>query len=180
MKVQIEEQIVKETEDLEKLKKQGGKRLQIEESDSSEDEDIEEKLTNIVLNAEEKPTSIEVKDTITGKKTSIKISEVDSEDCEETDDEETSQSIEKQPAAEPTKPEPKSEDVNFSEKIAPVPVESVKIELPKNILDFKDKANTQFASGQYSDALEFYSFAIDALRSEKTGRFIFYLFQKKN
>lgn len=68
------------------------------------------------------------------------------------------------------KPEQKTEDVNFTEKIAPV--ESVTIELPKSIIDFKDKANTQFANGQYSDAFEFYSFAIDALKSEKTSNFI--------
>ena len=45
---------------------------------------------------------------------------------------------------------------------------SVVIELPKTITDFKDKANTQYASGQYAEALEFYSFAIDTLKQERT------------
>lgn len=197
MKSDIDKAWKHDQEEKEKIKSKGGNRVMIEESDSGEDddEDVEEKLENIILNGKEKPTSIEVKDKTTGKKTSIKISEVDSEDCEETEDEEEKaksdennnqlaqakkelneiESLAKQlEELESKKLEAQSEVEELSAKIEPVKAKVeetpvVLIELPKNVTDFKDKANTQYASGQYADALEFYTFAIDALKQEKTN-----------
>ena len=71
---QINEKLQTLIHDQAKVKSMGGKRLQIEESDESdEEEDVEEKLENIILNNAEKPASIQVKDKFTGQKTSIKM-----------------------------------------------------------------------------------------------------------
>ncbi len=162
LQAQISAVMQKAGEEEARVKSLGGKRLQIEESDT-DDEDVEEKLENILLNSKsEKPASIQVKDKVTGQKTSIKITEVESEDCEETDDEEIETKV--------------TVDDNVKAPVEPVVEkvrEEVKIELPKRVVDFKDKANAQYASGQYSDALEFYTFAVDALTAEKTSRHFF-------
>lgn len=156
----------------------GGRRLQIEES-SDEDEDVEEKLENIILNntSDDKPSSIQVKDKLTGQKTSIKISEVESEDCEDTDEEEKeAEQVAKKVAVNDTynnvieAPIVKAESTESVDFPAPV-METVQIELPQNIIGYKDKANSEYASGQYADALEFYTFAIDALKVEKTSKY---------
>jgi len=144
-----------------KVKAMGGKRLQIEESDTDE-EDVEEKLENIILNSKsERPDSIQVKDKVSGQKTSIKISEVESEEYDdETDDEEKKVNEDPQPQVR-----------QVIEPVVQPVVEQVKIELPQRIVEFKDKANLSYANGQYSDALEFYTFAIDALKSEKNSKY---------
>ena len=165
LKGQIEQLLKKELEEKERIKSLGGNRLKIEESDSSD----EEEMPHIQMNESSKLNGHA--DTAASKKTSIKISEVESEDCEDSEEETeneaakpvVNQVIEEKPATTEQKPiEAESKPIH----------QIIKLELPEVVITMKDKANTQFASGQYSDAMLFYTKAIEHLILMQPSKYI--------
>ena len=155
LKGQIEQLLKKELEEKERIKSLGGNRLKIEESDSSD----EDEMPNIQMTDSGKLNGHA--DAAAGKKTSIKISEVESEDCEDSE-EETENDAAKPVANQIIEEKPAAEQKPIEAALKPIH-QTIKLELPEVVLSIKDKANTQFASGQYSDAMLFYTKAIEHL-----------------
>lgn len=166
-----------EQEAKEKVLSAGGNRLKIEETDGSEDE--EEDVVIKPSQTEKIPTNNQ--SNLKNKK-SIKITEVESDD-EETDEEsvkeikpETQTSPKNEEpkqiipeksqtkAAEPKQetPSPSLSDKKEENIEPPKPVSS--IELPASLLEFKNKGNTLFSSGQYGEAIDYYTKAIDEIK----------------
>ena len=173
LKMQIETALKKETEEKEKVKSLGGNRLKIEDTDGSEEEieeiNIKTKVkTTQVLNDEKK--KIEEHST---KKKQIEVTEVDTDDEDQEEEEEN---------------EDKGKDAipilnNQTKSNVNIKVEQKNYELSKNVIDFKDKAFKFFSNGQYGDAVENYTKAIEHLNkdiSTAKGEYLFILFTKIN
>lgn len=139
---QIEKEILNEAEEKEKLKSIGGNRLKIEETDGSEEEDSDqEEISKVNVN--------------NGQKKQIKIAEVESEGS----DEETEYIPETNPKiTEASKPVIE----NTAEKAVEKPIKK-EITIPETVLAAKDKANGLFQAGQYGEASEYYTRAIENL-----------------
>ena len=160
----IEKALKKENKEKSEVKAKGGKRLTIEETDGEEESEEEEEEA--------------VKPATTKK--SIEIKEVEDDEEEEEAPvevskpfvDEASLKIEppQQPAAKEELASAKDES-KIAEASKPVvpekTVEQPKIEekpLPKKVIDFKDRANKEYSNGQYGEAINFYSKAIDELK----------------
>lgn len=128
-----------EREEQERVKSMGGKRVQIEDTDGSEnEEDYEEKAIKIdVDEATNDDNGIR----------RVNIAEVES-DTDESDAEEAV----KEQAEEETPPK---ETVNVENKR--------EFELEARLIEVKDKAYREYRNGQYGDAIRHYNTIIDEL-----------------
>ena len=196
MQKDIEKCYKKELEDKEKLKSKGGNRLKIEETDGSSDDEEEVQVVDPKLTAKIKDTPKPIINLAPKKQ--IKIAEVESDEDEDNTKENIKKDEEEKPKSNPkqesksenakqTKPvespkkeikqEVKSENAKTEEKVQPKadPVkelpqkEAKQYDLPKSVIDIKDKANTLFGSGQYGEAVENYSKAIEQLKKLSTS-----------
>ena len=155
---EIKKALKKENDENEQVKAKGGKRLTIEETDGDESEEEQEQE-------------------VVATKKSVQIKEVEEDDEESEAEENSEKGVDSVP--------PKIEEAKIE---APQKVEEVKIEasrkveeakieappkveekpLPQKVVDFKDKANKEYAAGQYGEAISYYSKAIDQLKKEFT------------
>ena len=138
------------------------KQIKIAEVES-DDEDEEDNKENIKKAEEEKPKSNPKQ-------------ESKSENAKKEEKAQTTAKPVELPKKE-IKQEVKSENVKAEEKVEPKadPVkelpkkEAKQYDLPKSVIDIKDKANTLFGSGQYGEAVEKYSKAIEQLKKIPTS-----------
>lgn len=136
------------------VKSKGGKRIVIEETDGESDEEPAQKIQINTQLEEEK-----------SKKT-IKIKEVDSDEDENNEMhsnvQESSLNVKTEVVSD--KIEPHQEQKNQENKVSESQIQVDK-PLPNEIVTLKDKANKLFESGQYAEAISFYTQAIDYLKS---------------
>jgi tetratricopeptide (TPR) repeat protein len=171
LRAQIEMSLKRENEEQEKVKARGGNRLKIEDTDGSSNEEDEEKIekidmkktvtsSNATISASTPLTKKQEPVEKTDQKKKIKITEVENDDDEE-DDRNGNQ-------LQPTKP---ISEINDNLKPKQEILEqkpSVNYDLPKLVVDFKDKAHKFFTSGAYGDAAENYTKAIEILTKNLT------------
>ncbi|RNA25416.1 sperm-associated antigen 1 [Brachionus plicatilis] len=138
LKNQIDHDFRKNQEEIEKLKSAGGKRLQIEETDGSDEESDEENKN-------------------------IPIAEVDSDSEEEDQVIEVPIKSEEKADNESSKTSTKLQEETEKESV----LEVKKFELPEHIIQTKDKAGVFFTNGQYADAIDYYTKSIDFLQELK-------------
>ena len=158
------------------MKKAGGNRLNIEDTGSEDEEEILPTQIKKVPILAAKPQVL--KPSGTGKK-QVKIAEVESdEDNEDEEEEETKteknekENIQTSISSESFKIELKNEEaakvdeapkVSKSAIIEPPVIKLKTFELPKEVTDFKNKANTLYSSGNYADAKESFTKTIEKL-----------------
>ncbi len=152
------------------MKSSGGNRLKIEDTSGSEDEEengnknVKNKKANI-------ETAAKFSDSL--RKKNIKITEVESDDYEDEEDNKTEDINNKIDGKEN---KIKNEEEISLEKI----VEKKDYQLPKNVINLKDKANNNFTNGHYGDALNYFTQAINALQELESKSSNFLLFYLKN
>ncbi len=99
---------------------------------------------------------------VSNQKKQIKVTEVDTDD--EEDDEEQEEPVNV------------ANSQQQSKTNANIEIKQINYELSKNVLDFKDKAFKSFSSGQYGDAAENYSKAIENLNKDISSAKSMHLF----
>jgi hypothetical protein len=152
--------------------KNEGKRIVIEDTDGSGDEE-----QNIELNRKQEKND-EIKKKTESKevvKRQIKVTEVESDN---EDDEELDKKTEKQineetqnKTIELTKDELKSNDnIPAVNKMTTQALKRRSYELPKNLTHLKDQANQAFSRGQYDEAMRHYNHIIEQV--EENGNYL--------
>ena len=149
---QIDNARKKDVEEKEKVKLRGGNRLKIEDTDGSSDGEIEEVDMKVELNAKSDEL---VKNANETKK--IHVTEVETDEDDENNEEKEVAKKESAPLAE-------KEQISLKEeRTQGTSSKMLDFVLPKTVIEFKDRANQHFTNGQYGDAAENYTQAIESL-----------------
>ena len=140
------------------MKSRGGNRLQIEDTDgSSDEEEVREVDMKQAIKTAPVVTETPIAENKEPQKKEIKITEVETDEDEEEEEEVVEAEMPK------VKPETIEPPVVVTETKIEAKPQPVDFDLPKNVIQFKDKALNFFSSGQYGDAVEQYALAIDSL-----------------
>ena len=163
--LKVDGELKKEEDEKMEVKSKGGKRLVIEETDGETEDEEEEEEVKVEAKIESAPPVTVTEPRATTTKTEEKSNEkkkIEIKETEEDDDEEETNDVEMKREEEVVQPTPPPPPPAQPEPPKP------EVQLPQQVVDFKNEANKLFQNGHYGDAIDYYSKAINQIQAAST------------